>query len=155
MHLASLMVKSNAVPKFLLATDTSLALTAPKPFTPAVWIEVRQIHVDFAEVSKRGWVSKHFRFTLNFDYSLGVFMIFSVGRSKIYFSMDITSNHLFDGLSVNSSFESVGLRDWDRQHTANLESEQNLVRASIFFLCILWEQVLLSLLPIFSFRGSG
>lgn len=38
-------------------------------------------------------------------------MIFSVGRSKIYFSIDITSNHLFDGLSVNSSFESVGLRD--------------------------------------------
>lgn len=59
-------------------------------------------------------------------------MIFSVGRSKIYFSMDITSNHLFDGLSVNSSFESVGLRDW--QCVAYLESKQNLVRASIFFL---------------------
>lgn len=111
MHLASLMVKSNAVPKFLFATDTSLALAAPKPLTPALRIEVGQIHVDFAEVSKRGLVNKHFRFTLKFGYSLGVFMIFSVGRSKIYFSMDINSNHLFDVLSVNSSFEAVGLRD--------------------------------------------
>jgi len=33
-------------------------------------------------------------------------MIFSLRRPTTYFSTDVTSNHLFDGLSVNSSFES-------------------------------------------------
>ncbi len=54
MHLAFLMVKSNAVPKFLLATDVSLALMTPRSVTQAVSVEVGQIQVDFADISMRG-----------------------------------------------------------------------------------------------------
>lgn len=61
------MVKSNAVPKFLLATDASQALTAPRVGYTS---EVRQIQVDFIDVSMRGQVNKHFRLMLSFGYSV-------------------------------------------------------------------------------------
>lgn len=64
------MVKSNAVPKFLLATDASLVLTAPRLVTQAVSIEVGPIQVDFADISMRGQVDECFRFTLNFGSSI-------------------------------------------------------------------------------------